>query len=229
MARKKRAEAVRTREHILDTAISLFHRKGLSATTLEEIAREAGVTRGAVYWHFMGKQDLLQAVLSRQALPLEVPLPEKTDFETGWRTLHQALVATLTDGRMRELTELLVHKSERVDDVSPVSCRLQQAQENMSEQIQRLLSHAVDTGELPRDLDTTAAGALLRTSISGLLFECLQRPADALRVPPLLDSLRHLLRHPPARLLKATTASETVHYLREQRQPGTPPSTQRSG
>ncbi len=62
--RRTKAEAEETRRGILSAAERLFEAKGLAATSLEEIAAEAGVTRGAVYWHFTNKADLVIALLA---------------------------------------------------------------------------------------------------------------------------------------------------------------------
>jgi TetR/AcrR family transcriptional regulator, acrAB operon repressor len=62
MARKTREEAAQTRQRILDAARQLFHRQGIALTTLEHIARHAGVTRGAVYWHFEDKSGIVFAL-----------------------------------------------------------------------------------------------------------------------------------------------------------------------
>jgi TetR/AcrR family transcriptional regulator, acrAB operon repressor len=62
MARKTPEEAALTRQRIVDAARQLFHHQGVSLTTLEQIARHAGVTRGAVYWHFKDKSDLISAL-----------------------------------------------------------------------------------------------------------------------------------------------------------------------
>ena len=58
MARKTKQEAQETRQHILDVALRLFSQQGVSSTSLGEIAKAAGVTRGAIYWHFKDKSDL---------------------------------------------------------------------------------------------------------------------------------------------------------------------------
>jgi len=50
MARKTKEEAEKTRQLLLDCALTVFLRKGYSATTLNDIAEEANLTRGAVYW-----------------------------------------------------------------------------------------------------------------------------------------------------------------------------------
>jgi TetR/AcrR family acrAB operon transcriptional repressor len=55
MARRTKEEAAATRESILDAAEQLFVKQGVSRTTLQHIATAAGVTRGAIYWHFNDK------------------------------------------------------------------------------------------------------------------------------------------------------------------------------
>jgi len=56
------AHVERTRRALLDTARRLFTRDGFGATRTEEIAEEAGLTRGALYHHFRDKEDLFRAV-----------------------------------------------------------------------------------------------------------------------------------------------------------------------
>ncbi len=56
--RRTKEEAEATRKAILDTALVEFAEKGYSATKLQDIAKKAGVTRGAIYWHFENKADL---------------------------------------------------------------------------------------------------------------------------------------------------------------------------
>jgi TetR/AcrR family transcriptional regulator len=52
-----------TRLAILEAAVRIFARSGISAATLDDIATEAGVTRGALCWHFHSKDDLLSAII----------------------------------------------------------------------------------------------------------------------------------------------------------------------
>ena len=52
-----------TRLAILEAAVRIFSRSGVSAATLEDIAAEAGVTRGALCWHFHSKDDLLTEII----------------------------------------------------------------------------------------------------------------------------------------------------------------------
>ena len=59
MPRKTKEEAQETRQRILDAAERVFQMQGVSRTSLAHIADAAGVTRGAIYWHFRNKADLV--------------------------------------------------------------------------------------------------------------------------------------------------------------------------
>jgi AcrR family transcriptional regulator len=57
---------VRTRSRLLEAAARVFGRRGYHAATLEEVAREAGYSTGAVYSNFAGKEDLFLALADQQ-------------------------------------------------------------------------------------------------------------------------------------------------------------------
>ncbi|HEU5383170.1 MAG TPA: TetR family transcriptional regulator, partial [Ktedonobacteraceae bacterium] len=61
--RRTKEEAAITRERLLEAALECFHSKGYSATTLDDIARRAEITRGAIQWHFGSKADLYNTLL----------------------------------------------------------------------------------------------------------------------------------------------------------------------
>ena len=70
MARKTKEDAELTRQSLIDAARQVFLAHGVSRTTMEHMAAQAGVTRGAVYWHFNNKLDLFQAMREQVFLPL---------------------------------------------------------------------------------------------------------------------------------------------------------------
>lgn len=63
MARKTKEDAEQTRLAILDSALQTFYEKGFSRTTFDEIARRINLTKGAVYWHFRNKADVIGALV----------------------------------------------------------------------------------------------------------------------------------------------------------------------
>ena len=74
MARRTKEDAAATRELLLDAAEREFCERGATRTSLAEVASAAGVTRGAVYWHFRDKSDLFSAMCARAKLPMEMLL-----------------------------------------------------------------------------------------------------------------------------------------------------------
>jgi AcrR family transcriptional regulator len=69
--RKTKAETEQTKEAITRAAEDLFSEHGYENVSLEDIAAAAGVTRGAVHWHFKNKQGLLLEIRSRIEMPME--------------------------------------------------------------------------------------------------------------------------------------------------------------
>src|SRR5690348_12103760 len=70
MVRKTKENAELTRQCLIEAARNVFLERGVSRTTMEHIAAQAGVTRGAIYWHFNNKIDLFQAMREQVFLPL---------------------------------------------------------------------------------------------------------------------------------------------------------------
>jgi AcrR family transcriptional regulator len=71
----RRLPRVQRREQILSAATEAFARCGFAATSLDDVAAEAGVTRVILYRHFDSKTDLYQAVLDRMCARLEAHVP----------------------------------------------------------------------------------------------------------------------------------------------------------
>ncbi|WP_319531358.1 TetR family transcriptional regulator [uncultured Cohaesibacter sp.] len=74
MARKTKEQAEQTYHTLLDAASELFYNQGYTRTTLNEIAAHAGMTRGAFYWHFSSKSDIVQAIWENHAFPVFNPV-----------------------------------------------------------------------------------------------------------------------------------------------------------
>lgn len=70
MARKTKEDTLKTYHSLLDAAITLFNLQGVGNTTLNQIAKHAGVTRGAFYWHFANKDEVIKALWERDASPV---------------------------------------------------------------------------------------------------------------------------------------------------------------
>ena len=72
--RAARAEGREARDELVSAALRVFARRGYRDASVDEIAAEAGYSKGAVYWHFNGKADLLEALLEER---VDKPMREK--------------------------------------------------------------------------------------------------------------------------------------------------------
>jgi AcrR family transcriptional regulator len=72
--RAARAKGREAREELLDAAQAVFARRGYREARVDEIATEAGYSKGALYWHFSGKEELLMALLEER---VDAPLRDR--------------------------------------------------------------------------------------------------------------------------------------------------------
>src|SRR5437879_12293622 len=97
MARRTKEDAAATRELLLDAAEREFCERGASRTSLAEVASAAGVTRGAVYWHFRDKSDVVSAMCASAKLSIEtmVDRASSTQQEDPLATLRGLMTMAL--------------------------------------------------------------------------------------------------------------------------------------
>lgn len=83
--RRTKEEADQTRRAILQSALDTFCEKGYSKTTFDEIAKRINLTKGAVYWHFRNKPDVVAALINNYMeehfAQMEKMLPEMKTFD----------------------------------------------------------------------------------------------------------------------------------------------------
>jgi len=182
MVRRTKEEALETRNHLLDAAEEVFYRDGFARTSLDAVAEAAGVTRGAIYWHFKNKSDLFNAMCDRVHLPME-QLAESVNQETTGDPLdHMRKVAVFFlqecehNPHFRKIIEILWKKTEFVDPSDAIYIRQHEAAMSGREHITKSLSRAVETKHLSPDTDIRLAALLLQASIEGILQNWLLAP-----------------------------------------------------
>ena len=130
MVRKTKEEAQETRNAILDAAEHVFQERGVSHTSLAEIATAAGVTRGAIYWHFANKSDLFDALFERVFAPLEERFeamhdelrenPQVNPVDSMRNMALDFVGRVASDPRCFRLVEISWHKCEYVGEMATV-------------------------------------------------------------------------------------------------------------
>ena len=199
MARKTSAEAEETRQRIIDAAVEVFAAQGVPDATLDQIARMAGVTRGAVYWHFNGKQEVLQAVLSSRQHPLELEFSGEEGIELSWEAVVTATLEAVHSTQSKQFSEILIYQA--VDESGLIHGRLVQARNRFLQYIHQVLRRAIAQGELPSTLDLHTSIAVFKGLITGLLYEGLRshdQPPQVIQIA--LRSFLALLKEPPRHL-----------------------------
>jgi TetR/AcrR family acrAB operon transcriptional repressor/TetR/AcrR family transcriptional repressor of mexAB-oprM operon len=173
MARKTKAEAEATRQRILDAAEQVFMAKGVGKASLEEIARTAQVTRGAVYWHFRNKSDVFDAMLERVQLPMTEMVESVTHETTG--SLEElkklclfALKTLAEDQRHFHVYKILFHHTESDRGLLTQNELAEEAIDNMTRFFE---NHPHHPGLTPRQ-----AARSLHTQMLGIYYDWLRNP-----------------------------------------------------
>lgn len=164
-----------TRNRILDCAERVFGERGVSRTSLQDVAEAAGVTRGAIYWHFQDKADLFSAMLDRVCLPIE-------DSISGWdaaladdplgalRKSLQTLFARVShDDRARRVFEIATHKVEYVDELTAVRERRMKSCADYLALTERALRAAKAQGSCHSTASPKAVAIGLHALVDGLI------------------------------------------------------------
>ncbi|MFY0731506.1 efflux system transcriptional repressor EmhR [Pseudomonas sp. NFX15] len=182
MVRRTKEEAQETRAQILVAAEKAFYERGVARTTLADIATLAGVTRGAIYWHFSNKADLVQAMLDTLHEPLEemVKASESADELDPLGCMRKLLIHLFhqiaLDPKTRRINEILFHKCEFTDEMCDLRQQRVSASLECNVRIGVALSNAVNRGQLPENLDTARAAISLHAYIDGILYQWLLAP-----------------------------------------------------
>lgn len=175
MVRRTKEEAINTRDRIIEAAGKAFYNRGVARTTLEDIAIIAGVTRGAVYWHFNNKADLVKIFLDQASGPL-------CDFSVGGekdgqinplgslrKSLVDFFILVATDSETKRINEIILYKCELGDESGALRDRLRATNAERGMRIAETLQDAVNRGHLSSDLDVSRAAMLLQAYIIGVL------------------------------------------------------------
>ncbi|KQR78136.1 TetR family transcriptional regulator [Rhizobium sp. Leaf341] len=176
--RRTKAKAEETRNRILTAAEYVFYEKGVSNATLEHVASAAGVTRGAIYWHFQNKADIFLELYKAVPLPDEELL--RGEIENAGIDILAHIEAVAGDWldvmaedeqRQRILTILL--RCDYTSDLAPVLGRQQEIDDEHTRFLEDAFSRAAARGTLSSAWTPSSAARALRWMIKGLCSEWL--------------------------------------------------------
>ncbi|MBC7681851.1 MAG: TetR family transcriptional regulator [Ferruginibacter sp.] len=209
MVRKTKEDAEHTYAALLEAAEQMFFDKGVAHTTLADIASAAGMTRGAIYWHFKDKGALLQALFAQATLPMENMLAEATAYiatDPLGALRHMCLQALITlagSPRQQRVFSILFHKCENVGEVAGVLEHELACRDECLAKFEDILQQAITQGQLPPDTDVFLSLQTLHNFTMGTMREWLLEPQSyplASAAPAMVDMLIAGLRTCPPRV-----------------------------
>ncbi|WP_210115482.1 TetR/AcrR family transcriptional regulator [Mycobacterium sp. DL99] len=166
--RRPRGRPGHTRDDVLRQAIGLFNRRGYDAASISDLARELGVTKSAVFYHFDSKESMLAAALDEalDALSDAVADGEQavggSDAYDRLRSTVQASVTILVQ-HLPAVTLLL-----RVRGNSPLEQQALQRRRDLDDRIAVLVQNAVQEGRLRGDIAPDVISRLIFGMVNSL-------------------------------------------------------------
>lgn len=176
MVRKTKEDAELTRQRIIDAARESFLSRGVSRTSMEHIASCAGLTRGAIYWHFDNKIELFHAMREQVILPLidrmddtlmvegtEDPITRIEEFLCGTIQILNDSIET------RQTYEIMMTKCEYVDEFADVLRQILSNCSGISEKLRLVYERAQKQGLLRPSHDPAQLAIDTHLFFTGLL------------------------------------------------------------
>jgi len=152
--RRTKSAAMETRTAILDAAERVFFERGVGQTSLTQIAADANVTRGAIYWHFTGKLALVRAMQERAYQPQEefIEARDLLNDPDPLGALHQVTTESIArfaaDERAKRVYSIMTMRCELVGEMEEAVLCFRDAEDQMRATIIAVFERAQLRGDL---------------------------------------------------------------------------------
>ncbi|TGB72022.1 acrEF/envCD operon transcriptional regulator [Escherichia sp. E4930] len=197
MAKRTKAEALKTRQELIETAIAQFAQYGVSKTTLNDIADAANVTRGAIYWHFENKAQLFNEMWLQQPSLRELIQERLTEGleHDPFLQLREKLIVGLQYiaeiPRQQALLQILYHKCEFSDEMLAEAVIREKMGFN-PQILREVLQACQQQGDIAKSLDLDVVMIIIDGAFSGIVQNWLMNIAGYdlyKQAPALVDNV----------------------------------------
>ncbi|HBR98004.1 MAG TPA: hypothetical protein DD979_11595 [Gammaproteobacteria bacterium] len=148
MARKTPEDSEKTRQLLIEKAGEVFYEKGVSQTTLLDVAEAAGMSRGAIYWRFQNKAELFAAFVDQCFSPAEHAANQalQNTAANALEKLRELMVNTLLiptqDPSIRRAYAVIAHRCEYTDAFRDALSALEQREQTFITDLRDLVRQA---------------------------------------------------------------------------------------
>lgn len=191
--RKFRRRADARPDEVLDAALAVFGEKGFAAAKVEDIARQAGVSKGTVYLYFPSKEALIEGIVKRAVAPIaERAVPDMAQFAGDPRVpitmLLMMLCQVLTQPEKLALPKLVLREVMNFPSIAEMYRR--NVLDKVMPALTALIARGIEQGHLrPVDPELTirsVVGPIIAHLILSEVFEI--RPADGLAMERMVEN-----------------------------------------
>lgn len=182
MARKTKEEALQTRETILRAALDMFCEKGYSRTTFDDIAKKINLTKGAIYWHFRNKPDIIKALIietfERNQTAINKEITEIKTLDDLQRYFKFAANIVQTTPMFRKFLFFVMYQmewSEGLFNTFNLSGPINQIMNHHQGLISRVLHECAASGEIAADSDIEMTTEIVHSLWEGVLHQAISK------------------------------------------------------
>jgi len=169
--RRTKEEAQKTKEEIYRAGLAVFAENGFAAATMQDVAKRAGVTRGAIYWHYRTKQAFYEETVSRLTSAYEEIILQVRQADSvldGITAAIQRLVHRfLNDSEFRAMQELTMRESDHRSDAAR---RNQESFERASDDAVEIVRAGIERGEICSEFSPAVVSLTVQAFIGGLFL-----------------------------------------------------------
>ncbi|AXR08176.1 TetR family transcriptional regulator [Salinimonas sediminis] len=182
--RRTKEEAEQTKQAILDAAIDVFSERGVAKASLEEVAKAADVTRGAVYWHFKNKIEIFDALHENLHTPFIEQILEGLEVEHPnpvgqLQSICTKLILALDqDKKLCKAIQLFMFKCDYSGDFEQCKVRFNRQKLEKLQAFEAYFDKAKQQDTLPADADPKILALSVNCFIRGVVSEYLDSPEE---------------------------------------------------
>jgi len=180
---ERREQPSESRERILAAAVSVFALKGFQRASLDEIAAEAHLTKGAIYWHFRSKNDLFTSLLEYRFQQHTAPLAEELALALAAPTIQarQQAIATMLRDMLNRFHDNAAWPRLYLEFVSQtrdaqIASSMAQLYDHARLLAKQMIERLVEAGITDPDLDADTVSIFWCALIDGFMLAWVMKP-----------------------------------------------------
>ncbi len=171
--KKTKEEAEQTRVAIIKSALKIFSKMGYSGTKLTDIAKNAGVTKGAIYWNFKSKMDLFKQMIRESSKDINKELSKiifsaDSPLKKIERILKYLLKLLYLDENYRLVEEITWQKTELTSEFDDFMKEQTKNIDELKELLLYLIAKGKKKGEITKDFDDETIALSIISYLSGV-------------------------------------------------------------